>query len=42
MGRRTALEAAAAGLETTDIEMVVPLETAAGVLRLQEVVREAD
>jgi anti-sigma regulatory factor (Ser/Thr protein kinase) len=42
MGRRTALEAAAAGLTTVDIDMVVPREAGHAVLRLQELVAEAD
>jgi hypothetical protein len=42
MGRRTALEAAAAGLTTVDIDMVLPREAGQAVLRLQELVLEAD
>jgi hypothetical protein len=42
LGRRTALEAAAAGLATVDIDMVLPREAGQAVLRLQELVSEAD
>ncbi len=42
MGRRTALEAAAAGLTSVDIDMVVPREAGQSVLRLKELVAEAD
>ncbi len=42
LGRRTALDAAAAGLATVDIEMAMPREAAGAVLRLQELVSEAD
>jgi hypothetical protein len=42
LGRRTALEAAAAGLTTVDIDMVAPREAGEAVLRMQELVTEAD
>jgi len=42
LGRRTALEAAAAGLTNVDIDMVAPREAGQAVLRLQELVAEAD
>jgi hypothetical protein len=42
LGRRTALEAAAAGLETVDIDMVVPREVGESVLTLEALVKEAD
>ncbi|HZI95983.1 MAG TPA: ATP-binding protein [Actinomycetales bacterium] len=41
-GRRLAQDAAAQGLATIDIEMVVPAEAASDVRELDEVVREAD
>ncbi len=42
MGRRTALEAAAAGLAAVDIDLVAPRAVGASVLRLAELVAEAD
>ena len=42
LGRRTALEAAAAGLAVVDIDMVAPREAGEAVLRMQELVTEAD
>jgi anti-sigma regulatory factor (Ser/Thr protein kinase) len=42
LGRRTALDAAAAGLEVVDVEMVLPQEVAGATRRLEAVVRSAD
>jgi anti-sigma regulatory factor (Ser/Thr protein kinase) len=42
MGRRAALEAAAAGLEHTDIDMTMPAEAAEHVVQLHRAVGEAD
>lgn len=42
MGRRTALDAAAAGLEVVDIEMTVPAVAAVDIRMLDQAVRQAD
>ena len=42
LGRRTALEAAAAGLATVDIDLVAPRDAGEVVVRLQQLVNEAD